>query len=107
MKTRRKSLILVMTALLFLTWLTPALAWEEDNGPPIAFDTFILRPLGVAATLVGVGVFLASLPFSAATGNTDEVAHRYVVEPFRFTFERPVGAPTHHGEWSAYQDSGR
>jgi len=51
----------------------------------------IVRPLGICATLIGAAIFIVTLPFSALGGNT-QAAHEYLVEdPFKFTFNRPLG----------------
>jgi hypothetical protein len=54
-------------------------------------DFILLRPLGFAATVIGAGVFVVSLPFSLIGRNTNEAAEKLVVEPFLFTFDRPLG----------------
>jgi len=70
--------------------------YENDaNGTPsgmaMAADLLIARPLGLAATLLGTVVFVASLPFQALAGNFSDPANALVVEPATFTFTRPLG----------------
>lgn len=55
------------------------------------FDGLIFRPLMFASTLVGVGVFIATLPFSSLGGNVDDAAQRLVVEPAEATFTECLG----------------
>jgi hypothetical protein len=42
---------------------------------------------------MGVGLVgaLVALPFAALSGSTDRVKQRLIVEPFEYTFKRPVG----------------
>lgn len=54
-------------------------------------DLVIARPLLVAATILGTGIFVASLPFSAIGGNVKEAANTLVVGPARQTFVRCLG----------------
>lgn len=68
---------------------------SDNNGAPsgmaMAADLVIARPLGLAATLLGTVVFVASLPFQALAGNFSDPARELVVEPASFTFTRPLG----------------
>jgi hypothetical protein len=67
---------------------------ENDTTPSsgaIAMDVLVLRPLSLAGTLLGGVVFLAGLPFEAASGNVPGAAHRLVGEPAAYTFTRPIG----------------
>jgi hypothetical protein len=54
-------------------------------------DLLIGRPLLLAATGVGTGIFLASLPFSILGGNVKEAANTLVIGPARQTFIRCLG----------------
>ena len=98
---RRQSLIFfLLAAVLLFTWAaSPALAnekqyvtGEDRNAVSMMFDLVVLRPLGLAATVVGTAFFIVSLPFSALGGNTGEAAKKLVVEPAKYTFSRPLGA---------------
>jgi hypothetical protein len=64
-------------------------------GPPssavVATDAILGRPLGLATTIGGAGVFLATLPFSAISGSTGEAAWGLVGRPGAWTFVRPLG----------------
>lgn len=61
-----------------------------DAGQMTA-DLFFVRPLGVVSTLLGVTVFVGSLPFSLLGRNVGEAGYKLVVEPVKFTFVRPIG----------------
>jgi hypothetical protein len=104
MKNRFLMILLVLG--LGLAWSGPSLAedvgyrFREENpglkrvpGPPssaaVAVDALIGRPLGLATTIAGTGVFLVTLPFSS--GNTNEAAWGLVGRPGAWTFVRPLG----------------
>ncbi|MCR4508229.1 multidrug transporter [Pseudomonas sp. GLN_6] len=65
---------------------------------PAAFsmvgDLLIARPLLIAATAIGAGVFVVTLPFSAAGGNIGEAGKALVVEPGEAAFVRCLGCTT-------------
>ena len=69
--------------------------FKPDPNPPsstaMAFDAVIGRPLGLATTIVGTGVFLVILPFSLPSGCTGEAAWGLVGRPGGWTFVRPLG----------------
>lgn len=68
---------------------------DTRGGAPSAaamtVDLLVARPLGLAATVIGTVVFVASLPFQALAGNVADPAKQLVAEPARFTFVRPLG----------------
>ena len=51
----------------------------------------VVRPLGIAATLIGGAIFVVTLPFSALGGNADAAYDYLLADPFKFTFNRPLG----------------
>jgi hypothetical protein len=67
----------------------------ENNQTPsagaMAADALLLRPLSLAGTALGVGIFLAGLPFELASNSVPAASHRLIVEPGAFTFTRPLG----------------
>ncbi len=54
-------------------------------------DVFLLRPLGLAATVLGTATFIVTLPFSLPTRSADDAAKVLVVKPATYTFARPLG----------------
>ncbi len=71
--------------------------YREDAGTApsagsMALDLVVVRPLGAVATVLGVGLFVLNLPLSVIQGEAPAVpAQRWIVEPARFTFSRPLG----------------
>jgi len=88
----------ILTISLFYSQFTLAEQHHEDHATryrPTAeemiVDGLIYRPLGLAGTIVGTGVFIVTLPFSLLGGNVDDAAERLVVEPAKNTFTRCLG----------------
>lgn len=99
-----KSAVFSLVAVLTITFSgLPVLATEKGRaGQPVdgpsatamIVDAALGRPFGLAATVLGAGIFLVSLPFSALGGNSDKAFEKLVVAPGRFTFARPLGEGT-------------
>lgn len=64
----------------------------SPSAAAMGFDLLMARPAGFVSTVLGGGLFVVSLPFSAAGGNVGAAADRLVTEPAKFTFVRPLGA---------------
>ena len=68
---------------------------KPDPAPPsstaMAFDALIGRPLGAAATVVGVGLLVVSTPLTLHSDTTSEAAWGLVGRPYGWTFVRPLG----------------
>jgi hypothetical protein len=54
-------------------------------------DTVFLRAAGILAMGVGVAASIVSFPFAATSNSMDRVGQKYYVEPFEYTFKRPLG----------------
>jgi hypothetical protein len=63
----------------------------ESAVEAIPADVLIVRPLTLVATAVGTAVFVVGLLFSIPSGSVDYTAQKLIVEPFKYTFTRPVG----------------
>lgn len=64
---------------------------KEPSGTEIAMDIILIRPLGVASVAAGVAFFVVGLPFTLPTMSVGLAAKKLVVEPFKYTFVRPIG----------------
>lgn len=62
-----------------------------DAAGMMLLDAFMLRPLGLAATVLGTAVFVVTIPFSLPTRSADDAAKVLVVKPAKYTFARPLG----------------
>ncbi len=63
----------------------------EPSAAVVVADGLIARPLGLATTIAGTGLFVLTLPFSAPSGSVNEAAQGMIVRPGGYTFVRPMG----------------
>ncbi|BBO68766.1 hypothetical protein DSCA_26960 [Desulfosarcina alkanivorans] len=84
--------VLALVAVPCTTCFAQELEQDDDIvAGKMAGDALVVRPLGLCATLIGGAVFLVSLPFSALGGNTKPAYEALLMDPFNFTFNRPLG----------------
>ena len=96
---RRALAVIVLSVSVATASHTDAAAREEqvgyDGSPPggyaMAVDGLLARPVLLGMTLVGVAVYLVTLPFSAIGGNAGAASEQLVVSPARATFTRCLG----------------
>ena len=74
----------------------PAFAVSNTVAAPpsaaaMGADMLLVRPVALVATVIGTGLFVISLPFSALGRNTDEAAEQLILKPGKYTFVRPLG----------------
>lgn len=89
MKTRMIALVCVVAFIVGST--APAHAMDDFTPEAMATDTLVVRPMCLAATIVGSAVFLVSLPFVAIAGKTGKTAKALVGKPAKATFVRDMG----------------
>jgi hypothetical protein len=65
--------------------------FPQVDADAMVIDALLLRPLGLAGTAIGTVAFVVTLPISLLAGNAGEAADKMVVEPFEYTFTRPLG----------------
>lgn len=83
---------LALVAVPCMTCFAQELEQDDDIiAGKMAGDALVVRPLGLVATVIGGAIFIVSLPFSALGGNTKPAYDYLVVDPFKFTFNRPLG----------------
>ena len=63
---------------------------ERPSAAMVIVDVMPMRVIGVAGTLLGSALFLVTFPFTAFSG-PNEALYALVVDPFRYTFVRPLG----------------
>jgi len=69
-------------------------AGAQTEYDPAARDILIeaaVRPLSLATTVAGTGLYVFTWPFAAASGSTKVTGKELVVKPWRATFNRPMG----------------
>lgn len=93
-RARSLSLILVTLAVL-AAGAAPAAAEPAEltwrDAPAVVFDVLLLRPLSAIATIAGVPLFVASVPFVAPAGAIMTSLDVFILAPFDYTIERPLG----------------
>ena len=67
-----------------------ALPEERPEAIAMVIDVPI-RVLGLGLIVVGTAFFVVALPFALTSGSTGDTWDALVVEPFQFTFTRPLG----------------
>jgi hypothetical protein len=73
----------------------PAMAKDryKPSAEQMIVDGLVYRPLSLAGTLIGTGLFIVTLPFSLMGDNADVAAERLVKDPASATFDRCLGCP--------------
>jgi hypothetical protein len=107
---KRKVLLVILVVSLVCAWGSVSFAgqisyslkssetgfgFKPQAGPPtsgvMAADAIIGRPVGLATTIAGTGVFLLTLPFTLPSQSADDAAWGLVGRPGGWTFVRPIG----------------
>ena len=72
--------------------LVPRTAAEHRADPvAVAADALVVRPVGLAATVLGAAIFVVALPFAALSGSVKDTGRTLVGQPADFTFKRKLG----------------
>ncbi len=64
---------------------------NDPSAAVMLVDTVVVRPLTFVASVAGAAVWIVSLPFTLLAGNTSEAGDVLVLDPFCYTFKRPLG----------------
>lgn len=100
--TRKNVTRIVIAVLLVLAVAAPVFAQDRQyspmsrrcsglSGDDIIWDLALLRPAGLAAMAVGAIVGVVTYPMAAITHSEDRYEQKLFVEPFEYTFVRPMG----------------
>jgi len=87
-KLSKKNLTSALLGASLMGFVVP-LSWGAEPVAVIT-DLLILRPVGIAATAVGTGAFIATLPITYPSGTASKTSEDLVMKPYRFTFKRPL-----------------
>jgi len=74
-----------------VTFAEPAAAASDSNLGAKVFDAAVLRPLNGAALVLGTVFFAISAPLVAPGGNIATSWDVFVVAPYEYTVQRPLG----------------
>ncbi len=86
----KKIFIILVLAISVMTTCAPAFAGDPAAGV-IAVDVLVVRPISFVGSILGTVFFVVALPVSIPSGSVDVVARKMIVEPWKFTFSRPIG----------------
>lgn len=96
-KLKAYLLVLVFAAM-------PLSATAEDNdtvtgdkATDMVVDLVLVRPIGLAATVIGTVLTVVGLPFTIPGGSVGSSAQEWIVKPAEYTFNRPLGEFHHCG----------
>lgn len=92
--SRAKSFRIIIIGCLFLALTAGHASAAIPEERPEAFSMVIdvpVRVIGLGLTVVGTAFFIVALPFALTSGSTGDAWDALVVEPFEFTFTRPLG----------------
>lgn len=90
-------LLVLMTAMPGMVFAQGVNVTDRPSGMEMTADLVIARPALLISTVLGTGIFLVSLPFSALGGNVAESGETLVMTPLRATFMRCLGCSKKHG----------
>lgn len=83
----------------------PALATAQqddtvsgDKATDMVVDAVVVRPLGLAATVLGTVLTVVALPFTIPSGSVEASARELILRPAEYTFKRPLGDFSDNGE---------
>ncbi len=84
----RRIVVTLFVAIALIAASGPAFGSDELNIP---VDVLVIRPATLVGTVLGTALFVVALPFSIPSGSVKTTAKTLIVEPFKFTFTRPLG----------------
>ena len=91
---RTKSLKIITISCLFLALVighaSAAIPEERPDGFAMVMDVPI-RLVSMGLMVIGTAVFIVSLPFALTSGSTGDAWTGLIVDPFEYTFTRPLG----------------
>ncbi len=97
-KILKQSMVLfLMVTLIVIPFGSAALAQvefekEKPSAGAMFADLVTLRPVGLAAIGACWLLYIPVLPFAILGGNTKAATERLIVEPWKYTISRPIGA---------------
>ncbi|MGD8241661.1 MAG: hypothetical protein PVF59_02460 [Desulfobacterales bacterium] len=64
---------------------------REPTGKSMVGDIVLIRGIGMGCLVLSTAAYVVALPFAALGGNAGEATQKMVVDPFHYTFRRPLG----------------
>ena len=91
---RAKYIKIILISCLFFALCLKNVSGALPEERPGAFAMVIdvpIRVIGIGLTTIGTAFFIIALPFAMSSGSTGDAWDALVIEPFQFTFTRPLG----------------
>jgi hypothetical protein len=88
---RKLTVTLSLSVMIIMPSVSSAGRIDEPPTPMAMIGDVLMRPVMAGVTLVGGGLFLATLPFSLPGGNAAQAGDVLFVKPFKATFLRCLG----------------
>jgi len=91
---RAKYIKIILICCLFFALCLRNVSGALPEERPGAFAMVIdipIRVIGIGLTTIGTAFFIIALPFAMSSGSTGDAWDALVIEPFQFTFTRPLG----------------
>ncbi len=95
--------ILTIFCLLFalsVGQVTAVIPEEKPEAFAMVLDIPV-RVLGIGILTVGTAFFIVALPFALTSGSTGDAWDALIVDPFKYTFTRPLGK---YENWKSLSD---
>ena len=93
-----KKIVIMLLIVTTLNLVSSGIASSQQPAEVVA-DVLLVRPLTLAATIVGTALFIVSLPFAIPSGSVNGTARALVGIPFSYTFVRPIGDFDHFSSY--------
>ena len=101
----------LLVGFVLLAALMPATAGQDDEktgryypgAGAMIVDGLIYRPLSLAGTIIGTGLYIVTLPFSISGDNEEQARQRLIIEPANATFNRCLGCINEYHERNSRQ----
>ncbi len=97
----RRLPVLLALMLSAVPWQAAAQQNEPVSGSrsgDMVMDAMLLRPLGFVSTVFGAALTVVALPFTIPSGSVQASACELILRPTEYTFKRPLGDFSGHGE---------
>lgn len=88
-----------LTSVVVLPAFADAKKGHEASANDILTDLVYIRTTNFVSTILGTAWFLVTLPFTLPGENVGEAAEKFVENPGKLTFSRPLGDPDVKAVW--------
>ena len=73
-----------------------AMREHQPTADQVIFDALIFRPLSLLDAATGIGLFIVTLPLTAASGKIEQAGETFVTNPMETTFKNCIGCLPGH-----------